>query len=339
MAGLFLSCILLAACRSGDDRHTAEYQVFGAPLSVTVIADERPADLFAGLGRDFRRMHVEWHPWKPGALMELNAALAGSGTADTTPDIAAMIRRGRVLEAESGGRFTPAVGGLVNLWGFHTSDYPLSTPPPDDAAIRRQLDTGPGLKRFELEGTRVSIDPPAPRLDFNGMAKGYALELGCERIRTAGIESALLNAGGDVFACGDNDRQWRVGIRDPGDGVLAGVSISGGEAAFTSGNYHRYGEFDGTRYAHILDPRTGRPVTHVAQVTVIHADPVRADAAATALVVAGPGDWPGVARDMGIEQVLVVDADGRVQATPAMAGRLDGNRLGDRLRIRSRPGT
>ena len=125
-----------------------------------------------------------------------------------------------------------------------------------------------------------------------------------------------------MYACGSGDHSWRVGIRDPDGGVLAGVTIGDG-AVFTSGNYHRYGEFDGTRYAHILDPRTGRPVDHVAQVTVIHADPVRADAAATALVVAGPEDWPAVARDMGIGQVLVVDAAGNLQATPQMADRLD----------------
>lgn len=337
MVGLFLSCIILAACQPGDHRHTAEYQVFGAPLTVTVIADERPADLFARLGHDFRRMHTAWHPWEPGTLMDLNQALAENRTAETTPELAAMIRRAQDLERASGGLFNPALGGLVNLWGFHTSEYPLTAPPPEAGAIRALLADDPDMAHLDLDGTRVTAESTPPRLDFSGMAKGYALELGCDRVLADGVAAALLNAGGDVHACGSPDRHWRVGVRDPAGGVLAGIKARGGEAVFTSGNYHRYGEFDGTRYAHILDPRDGRPVDHVAQVTVIHADPVRADAAATALVVAGPDDWPGVAQDMGIEQVLVVDTAGDLQATPAMAGRLDFSDGSRTPTIRTRP--
>ena len=89
-------------------------------------------------------------------------------------------------------------------------------------------------------------------------------------------------------------------------------------AGFTSGNDYRYGEFDGERYAHLLDPFTGRPVDAVMQATVFDEDPLLADAGATALVVAGPEAWPRVAEAMGIEHAMVVEADGTIQWTDGL---------------------
>ena len=91
---------------------------------------------------------------------------------------------------------------------------------------------------------------------------------------------------------------------------------------FTSGNYERYREHDGIRYPHIIDPRTGGPVQEIASATVVHRDAALADAAATALVVAGSKQWRGVAERLGIDQAMVVDAQGRIDQTAAMQERL-----------------
>jgi thiamine biosynthesis lipoprotein len=105
--------------------------------------------------------------------------------------------------------------------------------------------------------------------------------------------------------------------------VLGAVEVHGDEALFTSGNYERFRQDNQARYPHILDPRTGWPVQHVASVTVITGEGIVADAAATALVVAGLDDWPAVAHAMGLSQVLVVDESGKVYLTPAMNERVE----------------
>ena len=104
--------------------------------------------------------------------------------------------------------------------------------------------------------------------------------------------------------------------------MIASVGVADGECVLTSGNYERYREFEGVRYAHIIDPRSGYPVAHVASATVISIQGGLADAAATALSVAGPVDWPRIAAKMGLTQVMLVDDQGKVYLTPQMQSRI-----------------
>jgi thiamine biosynthesis lipoprotein len=115
-----------------------------------------------------------------------------------------------------------------------------------------------------------------------------------------------------------------VGIRHPqGEGILGAVTLHSGESVHTSGNYERYNEFEGVRYAHIIDPRTGMPVKEIASATVIHTNGATADAGATALVVAGREDWLRIARRMGITLAMLVDEQGNVYITPGMLQRVE----------------
>jgi thiamine biosynthesis lipoprotein len=223
------------------------------------------------------------------------------------------VRAGRRLEVASGGTFNPAIGAAVTLWGFHTSRYPITEPPPSEGDIRALLDASPSMGDLGVDGLEVSSSNPAVRLDFSGLAKGFALGLACDAVLSEGIESALVNAGGDVMVCSGDSDSWRVAIRDPEGGVLETLEIDRRLAVFTSGDYHRYAELDGERYAHILDPRTARPVVEAMQATVIDADPLLADAAATALVAAGRSGWRKIARLMALDRVIVVLADGSVE--------------------------
>jgi thiamine biosynthesis lipoprotein len=101
------------------------------------------------------------------------------------------------------------------------------------------------------------------------------------------------------------------------------VEVRDNEAIFTSGNYARFRQDATQRYAHILDPRTGWPTKDIASVTVISNEGLLADAAATALVVAGLDDWPAVAKALNLDQVAVVDESGTVFLTTAMQRRIN----------------
>jgi thiamine biosynthesis lipoprotein len=324
---LVLTCLLaVAACQSQSRVYQAQFFIFGTVLEVSIQGvDESVANTaFRELQQDFQAMHRDWHAWEPGALVRINEAFAAGRTAPADSSIIELVRRSQALEKATGGRFNPAIGAVIRLWGFHTSDYPIEGPPPPPDAIQALVGQRPSSLDIRIDGSRLSSTNPAVQLDFGGIAKGYAIDLACARLRDLGIHDAVVNAGGDLRAIGDHgDRPWRIGIRDPGGGVIGSLETRPDEAVFTSGNYERYREDATQRYPHILDPRTGWPVSGLSSATVIAGDGARADAAATALLVAGPNDWSEVARSLGLTQVLVVTEDGRVHLTPEMGRRVE----------------
>jgi len=176
-----------------------------------------------------------------------------------------------------------------------------------------------------LNGNKLSAGSPHVWLDFGGIAKGYAVDRAIEVLRRHGIDNAIVNAGGDLRSIGRKGNQpWRIAIQSPADWQpVAELTVSGDEAIFTSGNYQRYKAFDGQRYAHIIHPDTGQPVAEVVSATVITEQGIKADAVATALVVAGSENWYKVAQKMGIELALVIDDQNRCLCTSAMLDRLE----------------
>jgi thiamine biosynthesis lipoprotein len=321
-----LAGVLLTACTDTTRDYKQSLFIFGTLVDITVhgTPEEQAATAIAAVDDDFQRMHREWHAWMPGGeLVNLNKHLAAGETATVSDFLLPLLLQARTLSIQSDGLFNPAIGRLIALWGFHSDEPPPGPPPPVDA-IERLVAGKPDMQALVIEGNRVSSNNPLVQLDLGGFAKGYALNLAIARLRSFGVGNAIVNAGGDLCVSGRHgDRPWQVGIRHPqGEGVIAALAVADGECVLTSGNYERYREYEDVRYAHILDPRTGWPVRHVASATVIHADGGVADAAATALTVAGPDDWQRIARSMGLVYVMLVDEEGTVYLSQAMAKRV-----------------
>lgn len=325
MAVLGLAMALAAGCAREPPVHSRQFLAFGTLVEVTIYGGEeqRARQAIDAVEQEFHYMHRTWHAWRPGALGRVNALLATTEWFSVAPSVRPLIVRASELSAASGGLFNPAIGRLVELWGFHQDERPAG-PPPDPRQIAELLEQAPGMGDLELDGIRLRSRNPAVRLDFGAFAKGYGIDRTIELLRQRGIENAIINAGGDLRAIGRHgERPWRIGVRDPrGPGILASLEVEGDESVFTSGDYERYFEYGGVRYHHILDPRTGQPARGVTSVTVIHDEGAAADAAATALFVAGVEHWRDIARAMGIKFVMLVDASGQVYMNPAMAGRI-----------------
>jgi len=328
LAVFLLHCAaLLTGCAPapGPVSHQATIIALGTLVNVEIITtDDRLAEqavdelrvLLAELGRN-------WYGFGDGELGRVNAALAAGGTAETTPDLSALIARSLAFRALSDGLFDPAVGNLVKLWGFADFDAPARTRvPPSGAAIEAWRLNRASL-HVSVSGQTISATNPVT-LDLGGIAKGTVLARATQLLERLGIHDAMIDAGGDIRVLGSHaGRPWRVGIRDPGaDGIVATVRLGPGESIVTSGNYERYFDHEGHRYQHVLNPLTGRPVESTAGVTVIHTDPELADAAATALMVAGPGRFSEITGRMGITVALLIDTRGGMHMTPAMARRM-----------------
>ena len=318
---------LLTGCERGPSDHQQTLLVFGTLLDIKAYTD-RPEHFnkaVSGLEQTFQEMHREWHAWKgEGELVRLNRAIAEGRGSRVSPSLARLLVNARDYATASDELFNPAIGGLIGLWGFH-SDEPPGGAPPAANQIETLLTARPSLGDLRFDGLELSSDNPSVAIDLGAFAKGYALNLAIDRLREQGIDNAIVNAGGDLCVSGRRgERPWMIGIRHPlGEGVIASVGVSDGECVLTSGNYERYREHEGIRYAHIIDPRSGYPVRHVASATVISKDGGLADAAATALSVAGPQDWHRIASRMGLSEVMLVDDKGVVYLTPAMRKRIN----------------
>ena len=311
-------CLGLVACHS--ESYEARLHVFGTWVTIQLqgIDTDQAESLITAINSDFQQLHHDWHAWQPGQLDQLNRALAQGLSYPISPQLADLLRRATQLEAHSQGTFNAAIGNLIRAWGFHTSDYPVTQAPPDVEQIEQLLRPQPSLQDLVLSEDRARSENPAVRIDLGGIAKGAALARAHTMIAPLAPDRMLINAGGDLLAW-SHSKPWRIAIRDPSNprAALGIVQTHGLTAIFSSGNYTRNRDEDQKR-GHIIDPRTGQPIEHTLSATVIASDPVLADAAATALVVAGPLRWRQVASTMGIEQALVVAADGCLEVTPAL---------------------
>ncbi|HEX5514389.1 MAG TPA: FAD:protein FMN transferase [Gammaproteobacteria bacterium] len=307
---------------------SGEYQVFGTVVRVDIRSWHEAAatTALADIGRLLARNHQAWHAWEPDSeLSRLNARLAAGESGRVSADLAAMIRHAQEGYARSGGLFNAAMGKLIGSWGFHGSHYPLQTPGPAADELAEQLTRLPTMADVQVSGDDVvSSTNPRVALDLNGLAEGYAAQQIAGLLRSRGIDHALIYLGGYVMALGRAEgRPWLVGVRAPEGGLLGRVALQDGEVLSSSGDYQRYRASAAGREGHIVDPRRGRPQRATAATSVLSDDPVMADMAATALMVAGPAGFEQTARRMGMGCALLVARDGTIHLTPAMRARLE----------------
>jgi len=232
---------------------------------------------------------AEMSPWAPlSDLSRYNRAPAGTWVRLPEATLA-VLRRAIEIAETSDGAFDPTLGALTDLWGF--GPRPFSGAPPEPETIAPLREAG-GWKRLALDGEAL-FQPGGLRLDLNGIAKGFGVDQAAAALDRAGVKSYLVEVGGELRGVGakPDGQPWWVELERPptaNDTEKTVVALHD-LAVATSGDYRRFFEHDGRRYAHTLDPATGAPVTHpTVSVTVLAKDCMGADAWATALTVMAP---------------------------------------------------
>lgn len=223
---------------------------------------------------------------------ELSRLSAAAPTARPVPvgeDLWQVLSRAVAIRDESGGAFDPTVGPLTTLWRQARKSGSL----PSGRKLAEALAaTGPDSLRLVPGERAVQLLRPGMRLDLGGIGMGFAIDRVLARLRARGIDSALVDASGDVGASGPPPESptWRIAV-DPIPGRLPASTGRVGlawAAITTSGDARQAVTIGGRRYSHIVDPRTGLGVPGPAAVTVIAPDATDADALATAASVLGP---------------------------------------------------
>ncbi|MBK5935911.1 MAG: FAD:protein FMN transferase [Halorhodospira halophila] len=317
----------LAGCADEPDSTRLQFISLGTEVEIHILdAGDSDAEAAAKAARaEIDAISEAWEPTRGSELGPLNERLAAGEGMTVSKELIAILERAREMEERTGGRFSPAIGGLTELWGFSAQDGPLAEPPPAEE-IEAWVEQAPRIADLSWDADRyVTSSNDAVRIDLGGIGKGFAGERAMAALREQGVRTALISLGGDLIALGaPADRPWRMGVRDPRAGtVLAAVEAHADESVFTSGDYERTFTHEDRRYHHILDPTTGYPAMGSRSMTVIHEDPVHADAAATALFIAGPEDWRALAEALEIRYALLIDREGVVRMSEAMAERVE----------------
>jgi thiamine biosynthesis lipoprotein len=326
--GIALACALLlgAGCDRGGDRQEGTIQAAGGDVHV-VVRGADPARVQAMLAQartEAAAREAEWHAWRPSAVTTINAAFRRGEAAAAPATVLRLVERSRAFARASDGLLDPAVGGLVQLWGFHTDRFPLDSPPPTKATVAAWLATRPRLEQVRRDGERLASANPHVQFDFNAILEGETAVALETLLRRHGLHDARLELGGDTAVLGDDGgAPWQVGFKDPYGGELGHVALADGEAFFTSGNYDKFRpSTSGGRWGHVLDPRTGMPARGAAATAVLSDDPVLADAASTALMVGGPSAFARLAKQLGAGCALMVTEENELLITTAMRQRM-----------------
>lgn len=309
--------------------------MFGTQVNIEIVDTPKTQAQLAitDIEKRFQQFNRDWHAWeKGGILSKINRAIAQQTPIEIPSSVKQFIVKSQNLAAQSNYLFDPGIGQLIALWGFHSEDW--QGPPPSEAEIKAWLKERPSISDITFNNNQLISHNPKVQLDFGGNAKGLALDIAIETLQQSGIRNAIVNIGGDMRIIGDKrpihdqrtqaQQAWRIGIQSPlnPNKPIAWLAVSGDESIVTSGSYQRFFEWQGKRYSHIINPNTGTPADAFLSVTVIHSDATTADAAATALMIAGPNNWQLIAEKMGITQAVLIDQSNQLQMTPAMKNRL-----------------
>ncbi|WP_341886884.1 FAD:protein FMN transferase [Variovorax sp. YR752] len=257
---------------------------------------------------EVRRIETKYSRYRDDSIVSRINAAAGSGQAvpvdGETADLLDFAAR---LHDASGGLFDITTGVLRRVWDFRAGRLPL----PD--ALAAQL-ARVGWRHVRWERPAVELTLGGMELDFGGFGKEYAADRAGTLLLEHGVPGGLVNLGGDIRVIGPHPdgNPWSLGIahpREPG-AVIATITLHSGGLA-TSGDYERFFEFEGRRYCHILDPRSGWPVQHWRSVSVVAPACLAAGALSTIAMLSGAGAQE-LLRSQGVG-FLTIDADNQIR--------------------------
>ncbi len=284
--GIFVVAALPVAIRRRSVVARRSLPLMGTLADLTVVhRDERTAQV--ALDAAFAELQwVEQTMTRFTASSDVGRVNAGAhrdGVRVST-ETGVVLERGLRWAEASDGRFDPAMGAVVELWDVANRHQPPTGQAQQALAARRfwqAVDLATGG-----QGAVVRFTDPSVRLDLGGIAKGYAVDRAVEVLRGLGVDHAIVNVGGDLYALGERPEggAWQVGIRSPHDDEgLATTLVVSDQAVCTSGDYAQYFRWGGTRYHHLMDPESAAPRRDPYHSLTVQADRcIDADAGATA---------------------------------------------------------
>ncbi len=276
---------------------------------------------------EFKRIQAISDHFNPDSQVSKINQMAGISPVVVDSDLIKMVNDSIEVSKKTDGAFDISIGALTELWGIgHKEDFV-----PTQEEINNVLPLV-NYRIIQVNANKGTIYLPKKgmKLDLGGVAKDYALNQAVEILKNYGIKAALVNAGGDIQTIGSkpDGTPWRIGVQDPrySDRVIAKVTLNPWNTLQTSGDYQRFFIKDGIRYAHILDPKTGRQPTELASVTLVYKDSNiygTGEIASSGFLVLGlERGLDAIKHFPGVEAIFVT-TDGKVVVTPGLNDKVE----------------
>lgn len=299
---------LLAMFATGCEKRFKESKfLMGTMVEITAIGSKSDCQQAVKLAfEEFKRIDNLMSVYdKDSEISRINRA-AGESAVQVSADTLAVIDQSLRFARLTGGALDITIAPLMELWGFRNA----ATRVPLDGELKEKLSLV-DYKEVIVDADRstVKLGSPGMQIDVNGIAKGYAVDRAILLLKDAGLRSALVNAGGDIYGLGSppGKGSWRIGIRHPRRiAELLGTLELKDKAVATSGDYENSFQVDGKRYCHIMDASTGQPVEGIMSVTIVANSTVEADALATAVFPLGAANGMKLIENLeGVEGLIV----------------------------------
>lgn len=262
--------------------------LMGNRFDITVVADnqergDKAIDLAIGEIKRIEKLISSWDPNSQTSNINRNSGIA---PVKVDPELFGLIKRALAISKFTDGAFDITYASMDKIWAFDGSMKQMPSSEEITSSVSKV-----GYQQIVLneEDFTVYLPVKGMKIGFGAIGKGYAADKAKQLLISNGTKGGIINASGDMNTWGSqaNDKPWTVGIINPmnKEKVFATVPVKG--AVVTSGNYEKQVIFDGVRYSHIINPKTGYPATGLISVTVFTSQAELADALATAVFVMG----------------------------------------------------
>ena len=305
---LGISISLLISCGVPPKDYSYNNFLFGAQCNVKFqfIHEDRAKEIIDVLDLELTRLDSLLNYFSDKSLVsELNR----NSRVKAPSDIISLVMLSDSVSQLTNGLFDVSIAPLLEIWGFYRGEPSI----PDTDAVD-QAKSLVDYTKIRIRGDSIIIQP-GMRIDFGGIAQGFAADRAGDILRQNHVKSAIIDIGGEILTLGQSPekRPWRVGIRNPrGGGVIETISIRDA-AVSTSGDYEKFFSIGSERYPHILNPHTGLPARDFASVTVLADNAAFADAMSTATAVMGATRGLQFLDSLGIKGIIYYEHNGKLE--------------------------
>ncbi len=302
----------LVGCQNSREARL-EGEIQGTTYHISMVLDEKAPELKtieSAIQETFRLVDERLSNWRDDSEISKLNQNASTGEIGLSQELHTVLLKARDVWQRSGGCYDLTVKPLVEAWGFARHENRI----PAAAEITRLL-PNIGMNQVQIDTTKPALTRrnPAIRIDLGSIGQGYTVEAIANRLEGFGITRYLAEIGGEMKVKGTkaDGSAWRIAIEKPTpfkrevQRILT-IQQQEGVAVMTSGTYRNFFESGGKVYSHILDPKTGQPVTHnLLSVTVLHENPTLADAWSTALLCLGEVEGKTVAERENLKALFI----------------------------------
>ncbi|MDY8134890.1 FAD:protein FMN transferase [Aquimarina sp. 2201CG5-10] len=311
---IFFIAILISGVTHSQEVYKRTVKLMGSRFDITVVAgDIAQGNSFIDMAvEEISRIEKLISSWDPNSQTSNINKNAGIQVTKVDQELFDLIERSLYISKLTEGAFDISYASMDKVWKFDGSMVTIPTEEVIKASVSK---VGYSGIKLDKKNSTIFLTKTGMKIGFGAIGKGYAADKAKELLRSKGVVAGIINASGDMNTWGKqpNGKDWQVAITNPLNKSKAFALLPVKEGAVvTSGNYEKYVIFEGKRYTHIIDPRTGYPSTGIVSVTVFAPKAELADALATSIFVMGPDVGMHLINQLKDLECIIVKDDGSV---------------------------